>query len=284
MKRTSGSVGLKIGLIDGPVNLDHPDLINSHIQTIVGDGKCTRPASCSCNHGTFVAGILSARRGSSAPAIAPGCTLLIRSIFPEGSSDKEDTPNTSSEELARAIFETVQAGAHVINLSAGLAPTPLDRHTRLNEALNYAAQKSVLLVAAAGNHRTIGSSAITSHPWVIPVVSCDTVGRPAISSNLGASIARRGVSAPGEGITSLGANHGSQVLSGTSVAAPFVTGAIALLWSEFPDARANAINLAISRGKRYRDGIVPHGIVPPLVDAWSAYQILRSGLPIWSNV
>ena len=47
---------------------------------------------------------------------------------------------------------------------------------------------------------------ITRHPWVIPVVACDLRGRPIGYSNFGNAIGRRGLCAPGHGITSLGAD------------------------------------------------------------------------------
>jgi subtilisin family serine protease len=151
------------------------------------------------------------------------------------------------DELAESIHDTVRAGAQIINLSVGVFRSSVHRQQRLDEALSYAARRSALVVVAAGNDRTIGSSAITGHPWVIPVVSCDSSAQPAPQSSLGASIGRRGVSAPGEGITGLAARHGSETLSGTSVAAAFVPGALALLWSEFRGASAGAIKAAILR-------------------------------------
>jgi subtilisin family serine protease len=127
-------------------------------------------------------------------------------------------------------------------------------------------------VAAAGNQGKVGSSTITRHPWVIPVVSCDGQGLPTSESNLGDSIGRRGLRAPGQNITSLGTNGKSLTFSGTSAAAPFVTGTIALLWSEFPDARAAEVKLAITRcGRKPRNTLVP-----PLLDAWTSYQVLAS--------
>ena len=267
MERTSGSPGINIGLIDGPLDLDHSDLATARIQSVAGNGKCYRPGSCACTHGTFIAGILCARRGGPAPGIAPGCTLLVRPIFPEGTAEN-DPPTTTPEVLGQSIFDTVRAGAHVINLSVGLSHSSGDGDRHLGEALDYAAQKRVLVVAAAGNQRILGSSAITGHPWVIPVVSCDTSGWPAATSNLGRSIGRRGVSAPGESITSLGPNHGVKVLSGSSVAAAFVTGTIALLWSGFPSAPAGAVKRSISGGHR------SNSILPPLLDASSAYHSL----------
>jgi hypothetical protein len=62
------------------------------------------------------------------------------------------------------------------------------------------------VIVAAGNQGTLGSTAITCHPWVIPVVGYDLQGRPMNHSNLGSSIGRRGLGAPGDRITSIGAN------------------------------------------------------------------------------
>jgi hypothetical protein len=73
MERTSGRPDVTIGLIDGPVATRHPDLAGGRLQEIhERDGAaCTQTDSAACVHGTFVAGILSARRQSSAPGICP---------------------------------------------------------------------------------------------------------------------------------------------------------------------------------------------------------------------
>jgi len=79
------------------------------------------------------------------------------------------------------------------------------------------------------------------------------------------------VGAPGEGVTSLRAAGGSLTLGGTSVAAPFVTGAVALLWSCFADASAAEIRFALSGALLRRNTIAP-----PLLDAEAAYEGLTS--------
>jgi len=104
------------------------------------------------------------------------------------------------------------------------------------------------------------------------VSACDLQGRVLNLSNLGSSIGRRGLMAPGIGITSLVANGVPQKFGGTSAAAPFVTGTIALLWSEFPGANANRIRLAVTQAGAGRRP----SVVPPLLDAWTAYQLLSS--------
>jgi subtilisin family serine protease len=272
MTRGQGRPEITIGLIDGPVASHLADLAAATIREIPGNlkGTCARADTVACTHGTFVAGMLAACRGSAAPAICPGCTLLLRPIFAEGVNGNGDMPSATPEDLAEAIVDSVEAGAKVINLSAALVQPSLKGEHKLEEALDYAAQRGTITVAAAGNQGTVGSSAITRHPWVIPVTACNLQGRPLSESNLGRSIGRQGLSAPGEGVTSLGSDGKPRAFGGTSAAAPFVTGTIALLWSEFPRSSAAEVKLAVTQGGRQPQKT----LVPALLDAWTAYQVL----------
>jgi subtilisin family serine protease len=270
MERTSGRPDVTIGLIDGPVAVDRPELAGQHIREI-GSGACTRAKSAACLHGTFVAGILSARRGTVAPAICPDCTLLVCPIFAEVTAAHEETPSATPKALADAILDCVAAGARVVNASAALAEPSTRSEHAVERALDHAAERGVIVVVAAGNQATLGSTAVTRHPWAIPVVAYDLQAKPLARSNLGSSIGRRGLGAPGQRITSIGANGRSLTLGGTSAAAPFVTGAIALLCSEFTAATAAEVKAAITRAHAPRRRTV----VPPLLDAWAAYQAMR---------
>lgn len=274
MEHTSGRPEVNIGLIDGPVVMDHSDLARHNIRELNRGSAigCSRASSVACTHGTFVAGILSAKRGSSAPAICPGCTLLVRPIFSESAAPNGDMPSAKPEELSSAIIETVNAGARVINLSASLAHPSTAGERTLEEALDYAARRSVIVVAAAGNQALVGSSVITRHAWVVPVAGCDLQGRLLAESNIGKSIGRNGLMAPAQDITSLGGEGKPQTSGGTSAAAPFVTGAIALLWSEFSNASAANIRLALTRAS----GQTRRSVGPPLLNAWAAYQALSA--------
>jgi subtilisin family serine protease len=154
----------------------------------------------------------------------------------------------------------------VINLSAALVGRSASGERKLEAALDRAMKQGTLVVAAAGNQRSVDSSVITGHPWVIPVASYSLLGHPMDLSNLGASIGKRGLGAPGERIVSL-TPEGKQVQwTGTSVAAPFVTGAVALVWSEFPAASAGAVRFAATQS-----GPPRRSVVPPLLDAWATY-------------
>jgi subtilisin family serine protease len=263
-----------IGLIDGPVAKDHPDLTAAVVREVPGKtrGLCTRHDSVACRHGTFVAGILCARKGSGAPAICPDCTLVVRPIFSEAEAENGQTPITTPSELARAIIETVDEGARIINLSAGMIHPTASGERQIEEAIGYAARRETVIVAAAGNQGIIGSSAITRHAWVIPVVACDQSGRPVADSNLGNSIGRRGFMAPGKSIQSIGVRNGLITLDGTSVATPFLTGTIALLLSKFPGISGSQVKTALlqahARGRR--------SVIPPLLNAFAVYQFIKT--------
>ena len=276
MARTSGRPEISIGLIDGPVALNLPDFAGTTIRELPGKlkGACSRADTVACSHGTFVTGILAARRGSVAPAICPGCTVMLRPIFSEKTNGNGLMPSATPEELAEALVDSVDSGARVVNLSSALVQPSPQGERRLEEALNYTASRDAIIVAAAGNQGTVGSSAITRHPWVIPVAACDIQGKPLSESNLGGSIGRRGLSAPGDGITSLGPDGKPRTFSGTSAAAPFVTGVIALLWSVFPAATASQIKLAATQTSQPRRPT----IAPPLLNAQASYHTMAAAL------
>src|SRR5262245_58324715 len=105
MERTRGRPGMTIGLVDGPVAMDHPHLETAHLREIPTGpgGRCTRADSLAGGHGTFVAGILVGKRGSPAPAICPECTVLVRPIFPEATPPGEPLPLAAPGQLAAAI-------------------------------------------------------------------------------------------------------------------------------------------------------------------------------------
>jgi subtilisin family serine protease len=275
MARTTGRPQVTVGLIDGPVVKSHPDFESQNIRELPGEegGACAQLTSAACRHGTFVAGMLLAKRGSAAPAICPGCSLLVRPIFPETTSGNEPLPSATPEELGAAVIECIDAGARLLNLSAALVQLPSSRGERaLEGALDYAAKRGVVVVVAAGNQGSVGGTVITRHPWVITVAACDLRGRPLSESNLGSSIGRRGLSAPGMGITSLATDGKAIASGGTSVAAPFVTGAIALAWSEFPAATPARMRLAVAQAHGLRRATV----VPPLLNAWAIYQAMAA--------
>ena len=101
MNISKGIPEIVIGVIDGPVDFSHPAFEGSRITT-VNDSQlvaCKEESSIACMHGTFVAGILCAMRGLSAPAICPSCKVIWYPIFSEEQSDitvaKSTIPNST---------------------------------------------------------------------------------------------------------------------------------------------------------------------------------------------
>lgn len=268
MAETEGRSDLAIGLIDGPVASAHPALVGATLRH-AAEADCNGTESLACRHGTFVAGILAASRTSDTPGLCPACTLLVRPIFTDSSVPSGALPSATPDELARAILDCARSGARLINLSAALPRADLGYAPALRQALDHTARQGIIVVAAAGNQAMLAGSAITAHPWVIPVVACDQAGHPLAHGTLGGAIGRQGLAAPGDRIAGLDAAGGTMRLSGTSAAAPFVTGTIALLWSVHPDASAARLRGAVAgRGPR-------RSVVPPLLDGAAALRALR---------
>jgi subtilisin family serine protease len=273
MRASDGSREVILGMVDGPVMASHPDLERSRLVALSSPSvMCQASDSLACQHGTFIAGILASRRASAAPGLCPGCTLVVRPIFCEAVAGRS-CPEVTPGDLARAVIETVDAGARVINLSVGLAGSAREDEPALDQAFDHARRQGCLVVAAAGNHGWIGHLPLFRHPWVIPVAACDARGRPLAASNLGADVGRRGLLAPGVGVTSTAAAGGHARLTGTSVATPFVTGTAGLLWSLHPSAEAAQIRWAL-----LRPGASRRSIVPPLLNAEASLGALRSAL------
>ncbi|MFG2918065.1 S8 family serine peptidase [Kitasatospora sp. NPDC048298] len=291
MARSAGRPEVAVGLLDGLVAVGQPAFAGRRLRVLPGrpdatGGSAEAGAVCAtagdgpCVHGSFVAGVLSADRASPSPGICPDCTLLIRPVFaghrvspvavPAGSPSPLAT---SAEELAAAIVQAVDAGARVLNLSVAPERPSGNGHRELTAALDHAAARGALTVVAAGNQGRLGSSVLTRHPWTIPVVGYDGRRHPMDLSNLGGSIGARGVGAPGQAVVQLNPDERPLVLSGTSVAVPFVAGTLALLLSCFPRAAPAEVRAAVLRSAARTS--VRRSVVPPLLDAWAAHESLR---------
>ncbi|HNR67517.1 MAG TPA: S8 family serine peptidase [bacterium] len=181
-------------------------------------------------HGTGVAGIIAAvaDNGIGIAGAAPGCRLMnLRSFTARGLGEEDDT--------AAAVLYAVDNGARVINMSWGdEVVTPL-----LEDVLNYAAAKNVVLVASAGNSATDRIHYPSAFASTISVGASTRTDNRAGFSNFGPTI---DLLAPGAEIlsTGLAASYDS-TLNGTSFAAPFVSAAAALLLSQDADLNAQAV-------------------------------------------
>jgi cyanobactin maturation PatA/PatG family protease len=226
---TLGDPRVCIAVLDGPVDQSHPSLKKAnltHLETLVPSGADQGPAS---QHGTHVASVIFGQHDGPIKGIAPYCRGLIVPIFTDG-NDGRVAP-CSQLDLARAITQAVQEGAHVINISGGELSPSGTAHPLLADAVQNCAANGVLIVAAAGNEGCECLHVPGALPSVLAVGAMNAQGLPLDSSNWGEQYRLQGVLAPGENV--LGANPGGGTVakSGTSYATPIVSGIAALLLS-----------------------------------------------------
>ena len=243
---TQGDSQICVAILDGLVDQSH-DCLNAanltRLPTLI-QGEATANGSMS-GHGTHVASIIFGQHNSSElRGIAPQCRGLIVPIF--GDNNKK----LSQLDLSRAIEQAVNAGAHIINVSAGQLTDNGEAEGWLDRAVQLCKDHNVLIVAAAGNDGCECLHVPASLPTVLAVGAMNDQGKPIDFSNWGESYQNQGILAPGEHILGAKPGGGTQKLSGTSFATPIVSGVAALLLSlqvqrgETPDpAKVRAVLL-----------------------------------------
>jgi subtilisin family serine protease len=211
MARTRGRGDVGIGLVDGPIALEHSDLRESLISDAPGYRAASDP-----DHGTFIAGMLVAARASLAPAICPACRLVSLPVFRPSATGGLTATNA---EVAEAIDRAIDMRVELVNVGAEMiGGDGTKRPADLADALDRASHARVLVVAAAGNRRVMSGSPLTRHRAVIPIAGCDPSGRPTPTSNLSRFIGTRGLLSPAEDVVSLAGRYGVTTASGTSCA------------------------------------------------------------------
>ncbi|MCP4119830.1 MAG: PatA/PatG family cyanobactin maturation protease [Desulfobacteraceae bacterium] len=225
-KETLGVPEIKIAIIDGPVDSSHHCFNGVRLVQLNTLAAPARGGAGS-NHGTHVTSIILGRHGGAVPGIAPGCHGLIVPIFEQ----KDRLMPCRQIDLAHAINQAVNHGAHVINISGGESADPKHIDLFLKQAILHCARKNVLIVAAAGNDGCQCTHVPAAGPGVLVVGAMDSRNMPIELSNWGDAYQTRGILAPGQEITGAVPGGGISTVSGTSFATAIVSGTAGLLLS-----------------------------------------------------
>jgi len=241
--------GIKIALLDTGIDLNHQDLRvaggvsfvevsggyqeqsvaeevyspagQSVVDAVYSSGRVVVSSYMDDNgHGTHVAGVVAAQlNGIGVVGVAPGAGLYAVKVL-----DKDGMGSYS--QVIEAIDWAIENGMNVVNMSfGGSQPSQA-----LDQAMNNACDRGILLVTAAGNAGE-GVQYPARYSSVIAVGAVDLSNKLASFSAAGPELE---LVAPGVGVESTLPGNGYGIKSGTSVAAPHVAGAAALVWSARP--------------------------------------------------
>lgn len=242
--KTRGA-GVTIAIVDTGVDTQHPDLA-THVVEGYNALQHNSDVKDDNGHGTHCAGVAaaSANQGLGVAGMAPEARVMpIKVLAADGSG--------SDAGIAEGITWAVDHGANVLNLSfGGTASSRI-----LGDAVAYALQHGVTVVAAMGNDGTRNRSYPAAYPGVLAVGATDNWDRVAGFSQYGEWIS---VSAPGVSILSTfptyhcrlndrGASSHYAVLNGTSMASPAVAGLAALVRAAHPELNAQQVKARIEQ-------------------------------------
>jgi subtilisin family serine protease len=218
-----GTPAVTVAVLDGPIDLTHDCFRGAQLRLLETVASATAADGGATAHGTHVTSLIFGQPASSVEGLAPLCRGLIIPIF------GDDSLRCSQLDLARAILLAVENGAHIINISGGQLARSSEPHPVLAQAIDTCIRHNVLIVAAAGNDGCDCLHIPAAVSSVLAVGAMDELGQPLPSSNWGSGYREQGILAPGSNIVGATLQGAVTPRSGTSFAAPLVSGIAALL-------------------------------------------------------
>lgn len=256
---TLGSHDREVAILDTGVALDHPDLAPNICSTghDYGDGD-DEPYDDRIGHGTHVAGTVAAviDNGEGVAGVTDSCVRPIRVFGPDAAGFGP---------VASGIVDAVEDGSDVVSMSLG-GPPGFNPGATMVDAIEHASSQDVLVVASAGNDGCKPLSYPAAYPQVVAVGSLDDDGSQRSSfTQCGEGLE---LMAPGRDVLSTAPTGGHQAITepsgytylrGTSMAAPHVSGAAALVWSQNPTLDADEVRCVL---RNTADDLGPPGHDP----------------------
>ena len=218
--------GILVAVLDTGVDETHPALAGQTISgyDFVNDMAYQKDLN---GHGTACASLIAGRGGENISGTAPMAKILPVKVM-------DDKGKSDGFSVAQGIIYAVKKGAKIINMSLGTS----SETNLLDEALNYAMDHDCLVVAASGNEGKEGENYPANLEGVLCVGAVDGEKWKAPFSNYGSKV---DLVAPGVFVAAASLNGGTVLMSGTSSAAPLISGAAASLWSENPNWSASLV-------------------------------------------
>lgn len=285
--QSSRGEGVIIAIVDTGIDATHPSLQGAVIGGIDMSGLGTpngqTPVGANPYHGTMVASLAAGRGDRDVGDTGVLGTAPMAQILSVSIAFGVEELDTDSQ-IAEGIIWAVDNGAKVINLS--LTRNSVSWPESWDRAFLYAFKNDVVIVAAVGNRGdgTEQVSAPATIPGVISVAGLDREGNASQSfSTSGLSI---GVTAPSEDLVAAYPGGEYRVWSGTSGAAPIVSGMVALIRSRYPELdAANVVNRVISSARKIGFNTYSTSFGHGVIDAQKALQAdipLVTGNPLGS--
>lgn len=232
--------GVKVAVLDTGVDQDHEDLSSKIIDKVNDQRNFTDSLTIDdlYGHGTHVGGIVAAITNNNLGVAGgcPACQLMNGKVL-------NDSGSGAYSWIANGITWAADNNAKVINMSLGGS----SRSSTLERAVNYAWNKGVVVVAAAGNSANPSKTYPAAYTNAIAVAATTNKDQKASFSSYGAKWVD--VAAPGENIFSTFPNHpykinkslGYDYGSGTSMATPMTSAVAALIWTTPHGTSASAV-------------------------------------------
>ena len=271
-----GSSLITVAIIDTGIDTDHEEFvgrISTLSYNVTTNTEGIAAVEDDDGHGTMVAGVIGAIRGNNKGIAGITNNTLLMVI--KANDDGVETFKESN--IIEAIYYAVDNGANVINLSLGSTyANPLT-----DEAIDYATEQGVLVVAASGNDGNDIPMYPASFENAISVSAVDSGQIVSTYSNFNEFV---DIAAPGTQIYTTSMDNTYSSVSGTSFAAPHVSGIIALYLSAFPTATVSQIKTLLYGGVRDLgdaglDIYYGHGLVNALSMFSSVYHNISFVLP-----
>ncbi|MGH7819393.1 MAG: S8 family peptidase, partial [Candidatus Binatia bacterium] len=256
-----GSANVTVAVLDTGLQKTHPDFEASRIRQGHDYVNDDSNPNDDCGHGTHVSGTVAATTNNArgVAGMSQATILPMKVLSPLGLIIII-TCAGSTADIAEAILDATDQGAQVISMSLGGGSAS----DTLRSAVDTAWQNGVLVVAAAGNDGPCSNCVNypAKYANAIAVSAVDSNKNLASYSSTGPEIE---VAAPGSGVLSTYNDSGYRSLSGTSMATPHVSGALALALSCRPSASASTLRsllhqTAEDRGASGRDDSYGYGL------------------------